>query len=73
MLKGLGGNPTFIFIMLLIVTVQIAFVYLGGTVLRTAPLTVSELRTTLALSFSVIPAEFLRRLIWRLRGKKTGF
>ena len=73
MLKGLGGNPTFIFIMLLIVTVQIAFVYLGGTVLRTAPLTVSELRTTLALSFSVIPAEFLRRLLWRIRGKKTGF
>ena len=73
MLNGLSGNPTFILIMLLIVTVQIVFVYLGGTVLRTAPLTVSELQTTLTLSFLVIPAEFLRRLLWRLGGKKTGF
>ena len=72
-LKGLSKNPTFIFIMLLIVTVQIVFVYLGGTVLRTSPLTQSELRYTLLLALSVIPAELIRRLIWRLRGKKTGF
>ena len=73
MLRGLSKNPTFIFIMLIIVTVQILFVYLGGTVLRTSPLSAHELSYTLLLSLSVVPAEFVRRLWWRLRGKKTGF
>ena len=73
MLSGISKNVPFILIMLLIVSVQIAFIYLGGTVLRTAPLTLSELKYTLFLSLSVIPAEFVRRAIWRIRGKKTGF
>ena len=73
MLSGISGNPAFTLIMLLILAVQIAFVYLGGSVLRTIPLTVSELGYTLMLSLSVVPFEFLRRAIWRLRGKKNGF
>ncbi len=73
LMRGISKNPAFIFIMLMIVCVQIGFVYLGGTVLRTAPLTLSELKYTLLLSFCVIPAELLRRIFWRLRGKKTGF
>ena len=73
MLNGIGGNPTFIFIMLLILIVQLVFVYLGGSVLRTIPLAASELGYTLLLSLSVIPFEFIRRTIWRLRGKKNGF
>ena len=73
MLSGISKNVPFILIMLLIVSVQIAFIYLGGTVLRTSPLTLSELKYTLFLSLSVIPAEFVRRAIWRMRGKKTGF
>ncbi len=70
---GIAKNPAFIAIMVMICVVQIAFIYLGGSVLRTMPLTVSELFYTLSLSLLVIPAELLRRLIWRLRGKKNGF
>ncbi len=73
MLSGISKNPAFITIMLLIAAVQIAFVYLGGSVLRTMPLTFSELKYTLMLSLCVFPIEFIRRLIWRLRGKKNGF
>ena len=71
--SGLSKNKIFVLIMLLVSFVQLLFVYLGGSVLRTIPLTVSELCFTLLLSLSVFPIEILRKLIWRLRGKKEGF
>ncbi len=73
MLSGLSKNGAFIAIMILILAVQIAFVYLGGTVLRTAPLTLKELLVVFLTSLTVFPVDFLRRLIWRLLGKKQGF
>ncbi len=71
--SGISKNTTFIFIMVLICAVQLLFVYLGGSVLRTMPLTPSELAVTLLLSLSVFPVELLRKLLWRLFGKKDGF
>ena len=71
--SGLSKNPAFIVIMLTICIVQVVFIYLGGSVLRTMPLTFAELAYTLSLSLLVVPAELLRRIIWRLRGKKNGF
>ncbi|MGM9583852.1 MAG: calcium-translocating P-type ATPase, PMCA-type [Phascolarctobacterium sp.] len=41
-LKNLQQNPAFLRVMLLIVAVQIAMTYLGGSVLRTAPLLAQE-------------------------------
>ena len=73
MLSGISKNPVFIIIMLMIAAVQIAFIYLGGSVLRTVPLTASELGFTMLMSLSVFPIELVRRLLWRLRGKKNGF
>ena len=70
---GLSGNKAFILIILFVCTVQIAFIYLGGTVLRTAPLTLNELKITLLFSLAVLPLEFLRKIISRLSGKKRGF
>lgn len=66
---GLGRNPLFLAIMCAILAVQILFVYLGGSVLRTMPLTANELLLTGALAASVFPAELLRKLLWRFRGK----
>lgn len=73
MFTGISKNPIFTVIMLTIAAVQIGFVYLGGSVLRTAPLTLSELGYTLLLSLAVFPIELVRRVLWRLRGKKDGF
>jgi len=70
---GIGGNRTFLLIMILVCAVQLLFVYLGGTVLRTMPLTADELGYTLLTALSVFPAELLRKLLWRIRGKKQGF
>ena len=68
---GLGRNRLFLVIMVAILAVQIGFVYLGGSVLRTVPLTARELALTAALSLSVLPAELCRKLLWRL-GRRAG-
>ena len=70
---GLRKNPIFLAIMIAILVIQIGFVYLGGSVLRTAPLTLRELLVTMLLSLSVFPAEIIRKAIWRLRGRKRGY
>jgi magnesium-transporting ATPase (P-type) len=70
---GLGKNPIFLIIMAVILAIQLLFVYVGGSVLRTAPLTAWELLVTFLLSLTVFPAELIRKLLWRLRGKKNGY
>ena len=71
--SGIGKNPVFVIIMVAVCAVQIVFVYLGGSLLRTLPLHADELLYTLGLSLCVFPAEMLRRILWRLMGKKNGF
>ena len=73
LLAGIRKNPAFITIMSAVLTIQIGFVYLGGTVLRTVPLKISELLWAMAFSLLVFPAEFLRKLLWRLGGRRGGF
>ncbi len=73
MLSGLTRNKGFCFIMAAVLTVQLVFVYLGGAVLRTAPLLSSEMWLTSCLSLLVFPAEALRKLMWRLKGRHEGF
>ncbi|MBQ8717893.1 MAG: calcium-translocating P-type ATPase, PMCA-type [Clostridia bacterium] len=72
-LAGLRKNRAFCGIMLLILLVQIIFVYLGGTVLRTVPLTARELALTAAMALSVLPFEQLRKQLWRWRGYADRF
>jgi calcium-translocating P-type ATPase len=70
---GLMKNRVFLSIMALVCFVQILFVYLGGEVLRTMPLLWSELRFTLMVAFAVFPAEFLRKILWRLWRGHGGY
>jgi hypothetical protein len=72
MLTGLSRNRCFLLIMPAVAAVQIAFIYLGGTVLRTVPLTLRELFFTLAMALSVIPVGWFHLLWRRLCGQK-GF
>ncbi len=71
--RGLGRNRAFLIVMSAVLIIQLAFVYLGGAVLRTVPLTRQELGFTMLLALSVFPADFLRKLCWRLCGKRRGF
>lgn len=71
--SDLGKNKIFLLIMLAVCAIQIAFIYLGGDVLRTMPLTPQELRVTLTIALFVIPADFVRKLLWRFFGNKNGY
>ena len=70
---GLSRNKGFCFIMIAVLTVQILFVYIGGAVLRTVPLTKEEMGVTFLLALTVFPAEFLRKVWRRLSGKTEGY
>ena len=73
LLSGIAKNKAFILIMSAVLALQVAFVYLGGSVLRTTPLTLRELAVTAALALLVFPAELVRKLIRRLFFGKQGY
>lgn len=68
---GIGKNKAFISIMISIAVIQIGFIYLGGSVLRTVPLSSSELGTTLLLALTVFPVDFIRKVFLRLIGSEN--
>ena len=71
--SGISKNKPFILIMAAVLTIQILFIYLGGSVLRTAPLTAYELGFTALLALCVIPFDFVRKLLWRAVCGKRGY
>ena len=73
LLAGITRNRPFTLIMLMISVIQIGFVYLGGSVLRTVPLYADELKTALIAALTVFPAELARKLFWKLIIKKPRY
>ena len=73
LLAGISRNRPFSFIMLAISVIQIVFVYLGGSVLRTVPLYLAELKTALLAATLVFPVEFVRKLYWKHVVKKSKY
>lgn len=71
--SGLSKNKGFAFIMSAVMIIQVAFIYLGGQVLRTVPLTRQELFYTFAISAVVIPAEIVRKVLWRVFFGNKGY
>lgn len=71
--SGLAKNRPFLIIMPAIALIQILFVYLGGSVLRTVPLLSEELTVALLAALLVFPAEAIRKLLWRWFVKKPKY
>ena len=55
----------FIAVTLFIVIVQIVMIYYGGNLFRTSGLLPREFFIMLMISFSVIPIDFIRKMIYR--------
>ena len=73
LLSGITKNPTFLLVMLLILAIQISFIYFGGTALRATPLTVNELSFTFLCASLALPVELLRKILWRFSRHTNGF
>ena len=71
--SGITKNPTFIIIMLLILVIQVSFIYFGGAALRATPLASSELSFTFLCAALALPVELLRKILWRFSGHIDGF
>lgn len=73
--SNISKNKSFIFIMILVLLIQISFIYFGGEALRTVPLRVSDLVSVVLVSFTVIIFDALRKLLSKIirmgRGKKS--
>ena len=69
LLSGLRKNRAFVGVMALVSVVQFLLIHLGGSLFRTAGLTPREWVLVLALAFTVIPADLLRK--WWIRRRKT--
>jgi len=65
--SGLRANPIFVIVIAVVFFVQIGMTYFGGTVFRTAPLSLGQLKTVLILSATVIPVGRVLELLLKKR------
>ena len=63
LLSNLEKNKAFIIIILFIIIVQLYLIYYGGDLFRTYGLTRKELGITIVIAATVIPVDWLRKLI----------
>ena len=71
-LSNILKNRVFMFIIFFIIIVQILLIYYGGHVFRTSGLTIYEFLIMLFFAATVIPFDWLRKLILKAKGKNTG-
>ena len=67
-LSNLIKNKMFILIVFIIVVVQIILIYYGGDMFRCVPLTLKEFIIMIILSFTVVPIDILRKIIYKKIG-----
>ena len=71
-LGNLLKNKVFLLIISFIVIVQILLIYYGGSVFRTSGLSLFEFKIMILFAFTVIPFDFIRKLILKKKGLKHG-
>ncbi|MBE6153908.1 MAG: cation-transporting P-type ATPase, partial [Firmicutes bacterium] len=72
LLSNLLENKVFIIIISIILVVQIYLIYWGGSLFRTAGLTLNEFIWMILLAITVIPVDFIRKLYLRYRKNIGG-
>ncbi|MDD3392211.1 MAG: calcium-translocating P-type ATPase, PMCA-type [Bacilli bacterium] len=72
LLAYLFKNRDFVIIISIIVVIQTIILYFGGSLFRVIELNVGELITVLLIAFTVIPADWMRKLYLRFKGEKGG-
>ncbi len=65
-LSGISKNKAFIYIMLLISTIQIMMIYFGGSMFRSTPLSARDLLLVIAIAATVLPFDLVRRVLGKL-------
>ena len=71
-LGNITKNKVFIGIISFVICMQVFLIYKGGDLFRTSGLTIDEFMIMLMFSLTVIPVDFMRKIILKHRGKKLG-
>lgn len=71
-LDRLATNRSFVWIMSLVTVIQIIIVYRGGTLFRTMGLRTDDMLLIVALAFTIIPVDMLRKHIFSMSGEVAG-
>lgn len=65
-------NKVFLLIMTFIIIVQILLIYFGGSIFRTSGLSLFEFEIMILIALTVIPFDFIRKLILKKKGLNYG-
>ena len=71
-LGNITKNKVFIWIISFVIFMQIILIYKGGDLFRTSGLTVNEFFIMMLFSLTVIPVDFIRKIILRYKNRKLG-
>ena len=71
-LANLSKNKMFIFIISFICLAQIILIYYCGSIFRTSGLTFKEFEIMIILAFTVIPFDWIRKIMLKKKGIKYG-
>ena len=71
-LGNITKNKVFIFIISFVIIMQIILIYYGGELFRTSGLTINEFIVMMLFSLTVIPVDFIRKIILKYKGIKLG-
>ena len=71
-LGNIRKNKVFIVIISMVIVMQIILIYKGGDLFRTNGLTIDEFILMLMMALTVIPVDFIRKLILKYKGEKLG-
>ena len=72
LLANINKNKVFLVIISFITVVQIYLIYYGGSLFRAFGLTLKEIQFTIILAFTVIPIDWLRKIIIKKRTKTNN-
>lgn len=67
-LAGINKNPVFLGITIFIITIQLIIIYFGGNIFRTYGLEINEFIFIIFLALTVIPVDWLRKYILKIKG-----
>lgn len=72
LIANLYKNKGFIIIMILVTLIQVYIIYYGGTIFRAEGLTFNEFSLIIFLGLTVIPFDWIRKIILRKKEKNIG-
>lgn len=72
LMKGVSKNRPFVIIITFVLLTQLLMIYFGGEIFRTMPLAAKQLAAATLISFTVIPADLVRKAFLKLTKQKSS-